>query len=141
MEGRGTSWGPAYRTRRDGEIGLERPRGKGRIYPRPPYKGRSQNFGVWGLLEVLLMVLGRGGVDPFLGGGEGEDDGDRGEDRALLEETVVALASIASRLEEEARTRVRLQLEVDRLRGQVGELEGRMADLVTFVRAAIRGDV
>lgn len=80
------------------------------------------------------MVLGRGGVDPALGGG-----GDRDRTEELLDETLGALAVVATRLRSEQQRTTRLAVEVERLEGAVALVEERMDELAATLQVVLRG--
>ena len=101
-------------------------------YLRAPCGRRSGNRAG----RVLVMVLGRGGVDPALGGGGGERE-------RLLEEACVAIATLASRLraeqERRARAEARWQLDREILEGQLGLMEERLDEMCVALQSVIRG--
>lgn len=117
--------GPA----RCGSIGQDGSAGGEWRYPRPPPGGRLQNRRGW------LVVLGRGGVDPALGGG----DRDRDRTEELLDETLGALAVVATRLRSEQQRTTRLAVEVERLEGAVALVEERMDELAATLQGVLRG--
>lgn len=80
------------------------------------------------------MVLGRGGVDPALGGGHPEPE------PGLLDEALIALAVLATRLRAEQARSTRLEAAVDQLDGHLGLLEERMDGMAVALQAALRGE-
>ena len=124
MERGGTSWQSPPPRQPDGGIGGPGAVRRGKGYARLSRGGRCGKPGGGG------VVLGRGGVDPALGG--------QGPDRELLDEALTAIAIVATRLRAEQQRRGRLELEVERLEGSVGLLEERIDEAIAAVHAAIR---
>ena len=81
------------------------------------------------------MVLGRGGLDPALGGG-GEGPG---RVEQLLDEALHAIAVVASRLQAERQNSTRLAQQVEHLEGSLGLMEERIDELVAVVQGMLRG--
>ena len=83
------------------------------------------------------MVLGRGGLDPALGGGDDDPRPDRVE--ALLDEALHAIAVVASRLQAERQHSTRLAQQVEHLEGSLGLMEERLDEVVAVIQELLGG--